>query len=196
MKSQSLANEMTDINRDNIETLKGVGASRDITEMEGYDPKQRVGTENDFSRDFNARGASRSTQTGGSATEDIINTLPPGAMEEQPPTPSDAVKPPTGTFRNPVYTEVMPARRIDTGQVLVGQSAIRVVFDADERLSVVLVNRDAANAVYIGANSAVTIYGGFALGPGESVTVSANCELWAVAGAGLTALVSTLEYLQ
>lgn len=191
--TQGVSDDMAETVQDNLETLRGVGTTRDITTHEAYDPQQRVGTENDFSRDLGADGASRSTRHGGSATEDIINALPPIFMVDKQKDKAPG-KPPSGCIDDPVYMLTAPAERINTTQVTLGASATRILFYAPERLSAVIVNNDVANSLYIGANSALTSSVGFVIKPGASMTLAVNCELYALSPSG--AIVSVIEFLK
>lgn len=189
VQNKGLQEDMSETAQENLEHLRGVGVSKDITEMEGYEPTMRVGTENNFSRDFAANGAKRSTSHVGSATTDVTADLPVALMDPNPVDPSA----PTPPVIAPTNVINVAASRINTNQVALTANPTRIVFASPQRLSVIINNRDLADAVFIGANSAVSANTGFAIDPGASMTMAVSCELWAVSAGAIVAVIEFLE---
>lgn len=194
MYSDQITEEMAAEDADNIETLKGHGGSRDVSQVNGYDPHARLGTETNFARDVGAAGASRSPESGGSATHDLINDLPVLQMDATPEMFSENAKPPKGTWRDPAWIINAAAKRVMTSQFGIGVNASQILYDTPERMSVVIVNTHATNPVYLCGNSAGTSATGFAVAAGASITLALSGELWAISPLG--ASISLIEFLQ
>lgn len=177
---------------DNIERIgKGnLSTGGDVTEMESYDPSQRVGPVDEHSRDFYA-GQGTTTEIPAGMRDVIIpgHTLPMPVHHS----------PDTWTV-NGVHGEVnvdVPASALTTSQAMLygGAGAIQILQTRPRRGSVVVSNTAAAGGatIYIGSNSGVTVNTGFPIIAGTSLTVPASCGLWAVSSADV--IVACLEYL-
>lgn len=100
---------------------------------------------------------------------------------EAPPTGLDPVVPVRVIDTVPV--EPRRPRFFTTGQTPVGTDPVRIAAASSQRDSITLVNAG-PTTVYIGSQ-AVTIYTGFALLPGATLTLSAQSDVLALsAGAG------------
>lgn len=82
------------------------------------------------------------------------------------------------------------------GNVLVGEGkALQIVGRLSARRRLTIVNNDAANSVYIGADDGVKDYTGYELKAGQDVSFTSTEDVWAIAAAGQTVKVSFLyEY--
>lgn len=177
--------------RDNLEHLQGVGESKEITGHPSYAPTQRIGPENDFSRDFHSDGAKRNVSHGGTLLAAPKDSLPLGMQDAITSTVTDP-NAPAAPLQHVIDA---PANNIATSQVVCGTVPTRLVYASPNRLTVILNNRDQTNAIFIGSGSSLTVNTGFSVDPGASMTMAINCEIWAVCATG-TPLMSIIEFLE
>ena len=80
---------------------------------------------------------------------------------------------------------------VDTNQVTVGTTPVRVLFLNPSRIGGSIKNLG-TGTVYLGGTSGVTALTGHALAGGDTISVGSNCEVWALS-ATLTNVVTTFE---
>lgn len=165
---------------ENIERIgKGnTSTGGDITELESYDPGDRVGSDEEHDRDFHAGTNVVTTRHHGEDTRALENRQTTQRL---------------GTKDNAAYTRALSATGISTAQYLVTGTPIQVVGGQSSRRSVRISNVDTTNTVYIGPNTAVTPYTGFPVPPGTVVDFPVSCQMWAVSAASVA--VGVIEFL-
>lgn len=151
----------------------------DITEHESYDATKQVGPENDFSRDFHA-GTDTVPTGDGSTTKVLIKHQDIKTL---------------GSKENPATVLTEAAKGVTTAQYLVTGTPVQVVGGKPERRGVRFVNTDPTNTLYVGANTAVTIYTGYPVPPGATVEFPVSCSMWAVSAIANGVPVGVIEFI-
>lgn len=169
---------------DLIENIERIGRGNystggDITEHESYDSSKQLGPENDFSRDFHA-GTDTVPTGDGSTTKALIKHQNMATL---------------GSKDNPATVLPQAATGITTAQYLVTATPIQIVGGKPARRGVRFVNFDTTNTLYIGANTAVTVYTGYPVPPGATVEFPVSCSMWAVSGIANGVAVGVIEFL-
>lgn len=127
-------------------------------------------------------------------------TPPPPAIKlspEETRLPQFPVTPPqpqaTGLAARSRKVWVQPSDAWSTEPSTITDTAIRMVSKIDNRARVTIVNRDAANSVYISPQNSVSVTSGFEIKSGETLSFDTKAEIWAICDTGLTATIQTLS---
>lgn len=160
---------------DNLEQI-GHARSGSVTQIPAYTPDQEVGPLNDYSRDFHAK----ERVVGINTMPNVKEQLPPDERVISDATDLDIPATAIGTANDPTYVRESPADSFSTQQVTVGVGgAQNIVQEKNNRRSMVITNMDAANTVYVGSNSAVSVVSGYPLIKGATLTLNVGSEVWA-----------------
>lgn len=174
---------------DNLEQI-GHKASGSVTQIPSYDPDDRIGPVSDYARDFH----SNERVVGINATPGIKEQLPPPMQDSSGSSPGDMLSPKSalGTPTDPAFMRESPANDFTTQQITVlPGGAQRIVQARSDRRSLVIMNLDPVQYVYIGNQSGVVQTSGFPVVPGAALPLNTAGEVWAVVNTAAT--IATIE---